>query len=140
MWQGNQNRGHRQSSLYGMHKMCRTTHLFNVLRSKKHIRDNTICQFTVARIYRVTPECSARESCDIGIQNRGHRQSSLYGMHKMCRTTHLFNVLRSKKHIRDNTICQFTVARIYRVTPECSARESCDIGIFFSLPTARAFA
>ena len=26
MWQGNQNRGHRQSSLYGMHKMCHTIH------------------------------------------------------------------------------------------------------------------
>ena len=39
----------------------------------------------------------------------------------------------SKKHIRDNTICQCTVAQIYRVTPECSARESCDnIGLFLS--------
>ena len=47
----------------------------------------------------------------------------------------------AKKPIRDNTICQCTVAQIYRVTPECSARESCDnIGLFFSLPTARAFA
>ena len=26
MWQGNQNRGHRQSSLYRMHKMCHTIH------------------------------------------------------------------------------------------------------------------
>ena len=24
--QGNKNRGHRQSSLYGMHKMCHTIH------------------------------------------------------------------------------------------------------------------
>ena len=27
----------------------------------------------------------------------------------------------AKKHIRDNKICQCTVAHIYRVTPECSA-------------------
>ena len=48
----------------------------------------------------------------------------------------------AKKHIKDNTICQCTVAQIYRVTPECSARESCEnIGFFsLSLPTARAFA
>ena len=37
----------------------------------------------------------------------------------------------AKKHIRDNKICQCTVAQIYRVTPECSARESCNnIGLF----------
>ena len=65
MWQGNQNRGHRQSSLYGMHKMCHTIHFFLMSSgAKKHITNNTICQCTVVQIYRVTPECSARESCD----------------------------------------------------------------------------
>ena len=33
MWQGNQNRGHRQSSLYGMHKMSYHYILFKVLKN-----------------------------------------------------------------------------------------------------------
>ena len=64
MWQGNQNRGHRQPSLYGMHKLSYHTFCLMSSGAKKHIRDNTICQCTVAQIYRVTPECSARESCN----------------------------------------------------------------------------
>ena len=46
---------------------------------------------------------------------------------------HTFCLMSSgdNKHIRDNTICQCTVAQISLVTPECSARESCDnIGLF----------
>ena len=40
--------------------------------AKKHIRDNTICQCTVAQLYLVTPECSARESFDnIGLLSLG---------------------------------------------------------------------
>ena len=38
-----------------------------------------------------------------------------------------------KSILGTNTICQCTVAQIYQVTPECSARESCDnIGLFLS--------
>ena len=50
---------------------------------------------------------------------------------------HTFCLMSSgaKKHIRDNTVCQCTVAQIYLVIPECSARESCDnIGLFSLSP------
>ena len=76
-------------------------------------------------------------------QNRGHRQSSLRNAQSVSYHTFCLMSSGAKKHIRDNTIkfCQCTVAQIYQMTPECSARELCDnIGLFFSLPTVRAFA
>ena len=64
MWQGNQNCGHRQSSLRNAQNVSYHTFCLMSSGAKKHIRDNTVCQCTVVQIYRVTPECSARESCD----------------------------------------------------------------------------
>ncbi len=59
MWQGNQNRGHRQSSLRNAQNVSYHTSCLMSSGAKKQIRDNTICQCTVVQIYRVTPE-----SCD----------------------------------------------------------------------------
>ena len=70
----------------------------------------------------------ARESKSLSQTILSLRNAQNVSYHTFCLTSS-----GAKKHIRYNKICQYTVAQIYRVTPECSARESCDnIGLFLS--------